>query len=45
MWLTKNKKTAIRKDRKNSRLVLLYGIVFSSLLFFLSLVRPTSLTS
>ena len=40
MWLTKNKKTAIRKDRKNSRLVLLYGIVFSSLLFFLSLVRP-----
>ena len=40
MWPTKNKKTAIRKDRKNSRLVLLYGIVFSSLLFFLSLVRP-----
>jgi len=40
MWLPKSRKKTIRRDRKNSRLVLLYGIVFSSLLFFLSLAKP-----
>jgi len=40
MGLLKSRKTTLRKDRNNSRLVLLYGIVFSSLLFFLSLVKP-----
>jgi len=40
MWPLKSRKTTVRRDRKSIRLVLLYGIVFSSLLFLLSLVRP-----
>jgi CHASE2 domain-containing sensor protein len=36
-----SKKPIIRRGRKNSRLILLYGILFSVLLFLLSLVNPT----
>jgi CHASE2 domain-containing sensor protein len=34
-------KRVIRRDRKNSRRVLVYGIFFSFFLFFVNLVRPT----
>ena len=40
MWPLKSRKTTVRRDRKSIRLVLLYGILFSSLLFLLSLVKP-----
>ena len=34
------KKPIIRRDRKNSRRILLYGILFSFILFFASLAKP-----
>lgn len=35
-----SRKAIIRRDRKNSRSILLYGIAFSVFLFFLSIVEP-----
>jgi adenylate cyclase len=35
------RKRIIRRDRKNNRPVLFYGIVFTVLLFFLNLAKPT----
>ena len=35
------KKPIIRKGRKNSRHILLYGVLFSFLLFFVSLAKPS----
>jgi len=35
------KKPIIRRDRKNSRRILLYGILFSFILFFASLAKPS----
>jgi adenylate cyclase len=36
-----SRKTIIRRDRKNNLPILFFGIVFSVLLFFLNLVKPT----
>jgi len=41
MVYSKGKKKAIRRDRKYRLLVLIYGVVFSTLLFFLSLAKPS----
>lgn len=38
---SKNKNPFIRRDRKNSQRILLYGFVFSVLLFVVSLLNPT----
>ena len=38
---SETKKPIIRKDRKNSRQILFYGIVFSLILFFVSLAKPS----
>lgn len=38
---SENRKRRIRRDRKNRSRILLYGILFSVLLFFLNLVKPT----
>jgi adenylate cyclase len=38
---SESRKTIIRRDRKNSQPVLLYGIAFSVLLFLLSVIKPT----
>ena len=35
------KKAIIRRDRKNSRPIILYGILFSLVLFFVSLAKPS----
>ena len=40
-----SRKAIISRDRKNSRLILLYGIAFSVFLFFLSIVKPTFIGS
>ncbi len=37
----KAKKRIIRKDRKNSRPIIAYGILFSLVLFFVSLAKPS----
>jgi adenylate cyclase len=38
---SESRKLIIRRDRRNKSHVLLYGILFSLLLFFLNLVKPT----
>ncbi len=38
---SESRKPVIRRDRRNRSRVLLYGILFSLLLFFLNLVKPT----
>ena len=38
---SESRKPIIRRDRRNRSRVLLYGILFSLLLFFLNLVKPT----
>ncbi|HUL22799.1 MAG TPA: CHASE2 domain-containing protein [Thermodesulfobacteriota bacterium] len=42
MLSREKRKRNIRKDRKDNRRILYYGIVFSILLFFLNLVKPSS---
>ena len=38
---SESKKLMIKRDRRNRSRILLYGILFSVLLFFLNLVKPT----
>ncbi len=38
---SENKKPIIRRDQRNSKRVLLYGILFSFILFLISLAKPT----
>ncbi len=39
---SKSKNTLVRRDRRNRSRILLYGILFSALLFILTLVKPTA---
>lgn len=41
MMDSESRKLIVRRDRRNRSRVLLYGILFSVLLFFLNLVKPT----
>ena len=39
---SKSKNSLVRRDRRNRSRILLYGILFSALLFILTLVKPTA---